>query len=126
MQTKPMAKKNGFTLIECLVALMIIAIVLASATRAIGTIIQDVHDSFVREVATWVAENEYHALVIAGQYPDMGEVKKSISMAGVTFNVVETVTQTPNPYFRRITISMSDAQTPNYTIFKTVNFISQY
>lgn len=119
-------KKNGFTLIECLVALMIIAIVLASATRAIGTIIQDVHDSFVREVATWVAENEYHAYLINKQFPDLGEVKKSIAMAGITFNVVETVSQTPNPYFRRLTISMSDAQTPNYTIFKTVNFISQY
>lgn len=118
--------KSGFTLIECLVALVIIAIVLASATRAMGTIIDDVHDSFVREVATWVAENEYNLYSINGQYPDLGEVKKTISSSGVTFNVIETVTQTQNPYFRRVTIAMSETRTPNYTIYKTVNFIAQY
>ena len=122
-----MSKKTlGFTLIECLVALMIIAIVLASATRAIGTIIGDVHDSFVREVATWVAENEYNQYLLNNQFPDLGETKKTIVSSSITFNVKEVVSQTPNPYFRRLTISMSDAQTPNHTIFKTVNFISQY
>jgi general secretion pathway protein I len=118
--------QRGFTLIECLVALFIVAVVLASASRAIGVIISDVHDSFVREVATWVAENEYNTYTISGQYPPVGVQKKSITMAGVKFNVVETISNTPNPYFRKIEIAISETSTPNYAIFKTINFISQY
>ncbi|MBX9599027.1 MAG: type II secretion system minor pseudopilin GspI [Burkholderiales bacterium] len=119
-------QQNGFTLIECLVALFIVAVVLASASRAIGLIISDVHDSFVREVATWVAENEYNQYLLNNQYPDLGIVKKKLSSAGVDFNVTETVLQTPNPYFRRIEITISEKSTPDHMIYKTVNFIAQY
>jgi len=118
--------QNGFTLIECLVALFIVAVVLASATRAIGLIISDVHDSFMREVATWVAENEFNQLCINQQYPDVGTVKKSLTSAGIKFNVAEVVSATPNPYFRRVEISVSEADNKDYTIFKTINFIAQY
>ena len=122
-----MSDKNaGFTLIECLVALFIVTIVLASASRAIGLIISDVHDSFVREVATWVAENEYNMFSIQQQYPDLGSVKKEISSAGIEFNVSETVSNTSNPYFRRIDIQISEKSTPDYIIFKTVNYAAQY
>lgn len=119
-------KDKGFTLIECLVALFIVAVVLASATRAIGIIISDVHDSFVREVAIWVADNEYNNYKVNSQYPDPGTVKKKITSAGIDFNVIDTVSNTPNPYFRRVEIVISEASSPNYNIFKTVNFIAQY
>ena len=71
-------RRAGFTLIECLVALFIVTIVLASASRAIGLIISDVHDTFVREVATWVAENEYNMYFVNNEYPDIGAVKKKV------------------------------------------------
>lgn len=117
---------KGFTLIECLVALFIVTIVLASASRAIGLIISDVHDTFVREVATWVAENEYNMFAVNQQYPDLGVVKKQISSAGIDFNVSETVSNTSNPYFRKIDIVISEKTTPDYIIFKTVNYVAQY
>jgi len=119
-------KTRGLTLIECLVALFIVTIVLASAARAIGLIISDVHDTFVREVATWLAENEYNTYVLNSQYPELGVVKKNMSLAGIKFKVTETVSNTPNPYFRRIEIIISEQSTPDYTIFKTINFIAQY
>ena len=121
-----MKTNSGFTLIECLVALFIVAVVLASATRSIGVVISDVHDSFVREVATWVAENEYNNILINSQYPTLGNVKKTIVAAGVSFNVAEAVTSTPNPYFRRVEISISEASNPDYRIYKTINFVAQY
>lgn len=120
------SKARGFTLIECLVALFIVAVVLASATRSIGLIISDVHDSFMREVATWVAENEFNQLYIDGRYPDVATLKKTIVCAGISFNVVEAISATPNPYFRRVEIAVSQSDVPDYTIFKTINFISQY
>lgn len=116
----------GFTLIECLVALFIIAIVLASSSRAIGIISSDLRDTFVIEVATWVAENEYNNLHIMNIFPDIGTQKKDISMSGINFVVTENVSTTQNNYFRKVEIVIAEQDTPDNSIFRTINFIAQY
>ncbi len=121
-----MVKAKGFTLIECLVALMIIAIILASASRAIALAIGDVKDSYTREAASWVAGNQYNQYYLDGVYPDLGSNKKELSTAGIDFIVKTDISSTPNPYFRRIEISVSQKTNPNYDLFKTVYFIAQY
>ena len=118
--------KTGFTLIECLVALFIIAIVLASSTRAIGLSIADVHDSFSRQVANWVADNQYNQFRLDGVFPDIGNTSKNVTMGGIDFIVSTIVIGTPNPYFRRIDISVAEQNTPKRIIYKTTNFISQF
>ncbi len=117
---------HGFTLIECLVALFIIALVSASATRAIGLSIDDVRSSYVREAANWVASNDYNEIIISGMYADIGVVTKDVQMAGIDYVLTETVSSTPNPYFRKIEINVSEKDKPTYSVFRTVNFISQY
>lgn len=117
---------NGFTLIECLVALFIVAIVLASSSRAIGIISSDLRDTFVIETATWVAENEYNNYSISNIFPELGDQKKEISMAGIDFLVTETVSNTQNPYFRKVEIVIAEKDSPENSIFRTINFIAQY
>lgn len=118
--------RRGFTLIECLVALLIVAIVLASATKAIGSAILDVQDSYTREVANWVADNEYNQFYLDGTFPDLGNSTKEVTMAGINFVEQITVSTTPNQYFRQVTIAVSEKKHPNYVLFKTVGFIAQY
>ena len=126
LQVKIKHAHHGFTLIECLVALFIIAIVLASATKTIGLTITDVKDSYAREAANWIVNNQYAQYRIDGVYPDLGKKTTTVGMAGMTFIVNSTVSSTPNPYFRKIEIAVSEKRTPNHTLFKTVNFMSQY
>lgn len=122
-----MNKKNsGFTLIECLVALLIIAIVLASSSRAIALFIDDVHDSYMREVASWVAQNQYNAFKIDKIYPNLGKTSNTVKMSGVDFIVTANVISTPNPFFRKVEISVTSKADPDHVIFRTVNFFSQY
>lgn len=121
-----MHKSNGFTLIECLVALLIIAIILASASRAIALAIEDVKDGYTREAASWVAGNQYNQYYLDGVYPDLGKNKQNLSSAGIDFIVTTDITSTPNPYFRRIEISVSQKSHPDYALFRTVYFIAQY
>ena len=118
--------KKGFTLIECLVALLIIAIVLASATRAIGISVDDVHDNYVREAAMWVADNQISQYYLDKTYPDMGSKKNTVEMAGITFILSIDITATGNAYFRKIVISVSEKSEPNYMVYSTATFISQY
>ncbi len=116
----------GFTLLECLVALFIIAIVLASTTRAISLSISDVHDSFTRQIATWVADNQANQYFFDGVYPEIGITTKSVTMGGVDFIVVANIQSTPNPYFRRLDITVTESNKPKKPIYKTSNFISQF
>lgn len=119
-------KAEGFTLIECLVALLIVAIVLASATKAIGMAVADVKDSYAREAANWVADNEFNQFYLDGVFPDLGSSSKNITMAGIDFIEKITVSTTPNQYFRRVEIAVAEKNHPNYALFTTVSFISQY
>jgi general secretion pathway protein I len=119
-------KSSGFTLIECLVALFIIAIVLASSTRAIGLSVEDVREVYIRQVANWAVENQANQYLMDRVYPDMGQTKKNIVLGGINFIIQSSVSATPNPFFRKIEISVAEQKRPNHTIFKTVNFISQY
>ncbi len=116
---------NGFTLIECLVALLIIAIVLASATRAIGMSIDDVRNNYSREAAMWVANNSINQLYLDEVYPNLGVTKKTVKIAGIDFIINTNITQTGNPYFRKVEISVSEPKLPKYSIYHTASFISQ-
>lgn len=117
---------TGFTLIECLIALFIVAIVMASSSRAIGVISSDLRDTFVIEAATWVAGNEYNEMRITNTFPDIGVQKKDATMANMDFIVTETVSNTQNPYFRKVEIAIAEKNTPENSIFRTINFIAQY
>lgn len=118
--------KHGFTLIECLVALFIVAIVIASSSRAIGVISSDLRDTFVIEAATWVAEDQYNKLRINNTFPNIGEEKKEISMASIDFIVTQNVTNTQNPYFRKVEYIIAEKNTPENSIYRTINFVAQY
>lgn len=119
-------RNGGFTLIECLVALFIIAIVLASATRAIEQSINDVRMSYVREAATWVANNQISQYTLSKTYPQIQTTTETIHMAGVDFNVRTNVSTMPNPFFRKVIIEISQRQKPDYVLYKTITFVSQY
>jgi len=118
--------KKGFTLIECLVALLIIAIVLASATKAIGVSVDDVHDNYVREAAMWVADNKISQYYLERVYPNLGATTYKADMAGVSFVMSTDVVETGNPYFRRVNIAVSEASKPDYIVYTTATFIAQY
>ncbi len=123
---KTFTQSIGFTLIECLVALFIVAIVLASTTRAIGVISTDLRDTFVLEAATWASENSYNQLKISGIYPNIGSSSENVSMAEMDFIVTQNVSATQNPYFRKVEIVVSEKEAPDSSIFRTITFISQY
>ena len=117
--------RKGFTLIECMVALFLSAIVIASAVRSIKIITSDVHDAFVLEVATWIAENEYNQFTINKEYPEIGVYDKKVNNVGMDFDIKETVSGTENPYFRKITLDIKESGKKSY-IFHTINFLSKY
>ncbi len=95
---------RGFTLIEMLVALAILAVALAATQRALAVAIDNASELKLRLFAGWVAENRLAELRAAGQPPVVGERSGEAEQAGLRFRWTEQVSQTFNQDFRRVEI----------------------
>jgi len=93
---------RGFTLIEVLVALAVIAITLAAGLQATGALTR----AAVRQSDQWLAqicaENELTRLRLQRQLPGTGDSEMPCEQAGRLLRVRVAVLPTPNPNFRRI------------------------
>jgi len=93
---------RGFTLIEVLVALAVIAITLAAGLQATGALTR----AAVRQSDQWLAqicaENELTRLRLQRQLPGTGDSEMPCEQAGRLLRVRLAVLPTPNPNFRRI------------------------
>lgn len=93
---------TGFTLIEVMVALGIVAIALAAglkATAALATNAQRQSDMLLAQLC---ADNALASVRLARTLPALGETRATCPQAGRTFEVTLAVAATPNPNFRRV------------------------
>ena len=94
--------ERGFTLIEVLVALAVVAITLAAGLQATGALTRAAARQGDQWLAQLCAENELTGLRLMRQLPGAGETSVGCEQAGQTLQVQLVVTPTPNPNFRRI------------------------
>ncbi len=86
-------RNRGFTLIEILVALAIIAIALGALIKASGSHTASAAYLKQKSIAHWVAMNEIAELQIKQSWPDRGEKKGSTEMAGHEWFWLRKVTE---------------------------------
>lgn len=103
----PAASSQGFTMIEVLVALAIIAVALAASIRAVGTMATNASDLHRRLLAGWSADNALAQLHLAHAWPEVGEQSFDCSQGNVQLVCTQRVSTTPNPVFRRVQVSVS-------------------
>jgi general secretion pathway protein I len=106
------ARTRGFTLIEVLVALGIVAIALAAGLQATTALTNNALRQSDVLLAHICAENELVKVRLARQMPGVGESDVACEQAGRTFNVRTSVAATPNPSFRRVDAQVFDGTSP--------------
>jgi general secretion pathway protein I len=107
----------GFTLIEVMVALVIVAVTLGAGIKAAGALMNNAQRLSEISEAQWCADNQLTGLKLAKVFPDVGESNFSCEQLGHTYAGTFTVAPTPNPNFRRIDTQMSnDAGEPLLTL----------
>lgn len=111
------SRAPGFTLIEVMVALTIVAVTLGAGIRAAGSLTNNTQRLSDMSAAEWCADNRLTALKLAHYYPDVGDGTFSCEQLGRTFGGRQVVRPTPNPNFRRVDAQIFDeAGNPILTI----------
>ena len=95
-------RRRGFTLIEILVALAVVAITLAAGMQATGALTRAAERQSDQWLAQLCAENELTKLRLNRQLPGVGESTSTCEQAGRQLQVRLAVLPTPNPNFRRV------------------------
>ena len=99
---------SGFTLIEVMVALAIVAVTLGAGIRAAGALTQNTQRVSDIAAAQWCADNRITDLRLMRLYPDIGDSAWSCDQLGRTYPGHEVVRPTPNPNFRRVDEQVMD------------------
>jgi len=92
----------GFTLIEVLVALGIVAIALMAGLRSTDALTRNASRQSTQWLAQICAENEFSRLRLSRQVPPIGESQVACPQAQLNLQVNLSVQITPNPNFRRV------------------------
>lgn len=100
----------GFTLLEVLVALVIVGTALGASLRAVGSLTQNSSDLRASMMATWSAENRLAQIRLAHEWPALGQRRFDCTQGELHLVCEENVFTTPNPFFRRVEVSVLDLE----------------
>lgn len=101
-----MTEGKGFTLVEILVALAVLAIGLMAALTAVAQL--TANEAYVRDrtLATWVAHNRLVEEQLSGDWPSVGERKGTAELAGQEWYWKVRVSQTEEAKMRRLDVEV--------------------
>ncbi len=98
----------GFTLVEVLVALAIVAIALGAGLRAAGVLTDNAQRLADVMAAEWCAENQLTNLRLARTFPGVGDADFTCEQLGRSYSGKLVTRPTPNPNFRRVDAVVND------------------
>jgi general secretion pathway protein I len=109
VKTRPV---GGFTLVEVLVALGIVAVALTAGLKATASLAYNAQRQSDAMLAQLCAENELIRVRLSRQMPPVGDTPGTCEQAGQTLQVIASVRPTPNPNFLRVEARVFREQTP--------------
>jgi general secretion pathway protein I len=117
------ARARGFTLLEVLVALVIVGTALGAGLRAVGSLAANSSGLRTAMMATWSAENRLVQIRLNKEFPEVGKRGFDCPQGDLHLVCQEEVFVSPNPQLRRIEVSVFDAERPDRRIVKLVQLV---
>jgi general secretion pathway protein I len=114
---------RGFTLLEVLVALVIVGTALGASLRAVGSLTANSDGLRANMMATWSAENRLVQMRLSHVFPPVGKTTYECPQGDMQLMCEEEVIPSPNPRFRRVEVSVYAADHPERRIIKLVQLV---
>ena len=115
--------RAGFTLLEVLVALVIVGTALAAGLRAVGSLASNGASLRASMMATWSAENRLVQIRLNREFPEVGKRSYACGQGDLKLMCTDEVLVSPNPQLRRVEVSVYDLDNPNRRILKLVQLV---
>lgn len=93
---------RGFTLIEVLVGVAIVAVTLGAGIKAAGALTNNAQRLADVTAAQWCADNQLTGLKLTKQFPSTGDGDFACEQLGRMYRGRLAIRPTPNPNFRRV------------------------
>lgn len=114
----------GFTLLELLVALVVVAVALLAVERTMSAAAEHAHALRTRLLASWVAENRLSELRIQRALPMAGELAGAETQAGMTLHWRATIGPTPNPRMRRVEVQVYESPAGGQALARLTGYLA--
>ncbi len=125
MMRRPLLHRSaGFTLLEVLVALVIVGTALGASLRAVGGLASNSAGLRSAMMATWSAENRLVQARLQHVFPAVGKHRFDCPQGDLALVCDEEVLPSPNPLLRRVEVSVYDLQNPERRIVKLVQLVA--
>ena len=117
------AQCRGFTLLEVLVALVIVATSLGASLRAVSSLTQNSSGLRHQMMATWSAENRLTQIRLLGLWPEPGRHQFSCPQGNLALLCEEEVSATLNRRFRRVVVTVTHADQPHHRLVSLTQLV---
>ncbi len=115
---------RGFTLVEVVVALAIVAVGMLAVFKTIGDTVNNVTYLRDRSFAAWIADNRITEIRLSGQMPSVDETEGDLEYAGRRWFWTANVAQTPVEGIRRIDVRVRrDGDAEDSTLVSMAGFV---
>jgi len=98
---------SGFTLLEVMVALVIVALSLAGVAGSMGQMIDTANTMRDRTYASWIAENKITEMRLAGVLPEVGTSSGNVDYANTSWEWSAEVSETGVENLLKVDVSVS-------------------
>jgi len=114
----PRSRSAGFTLIEVLVALAVIALGLTAVIKALNDYTDATSYTRQKTLASWIATNKLTEISVAPAWPSIGDYDEDVEFARQQWRCAIEVSETPVTNLRRVDVSVSLVTKPDVVIHK--------